>query len=216
MLNPSAHLLIIEDDKGRRLYTLEEPVYSIGRNPDVDIRLFSQFVSRQHATLVRREQEDGSLYYRIVDGNLTGKLSAKGLVINGHKVQSHDLDDEDEILFGSQVSAKYYIVKKEERGGVKYKTKKTKSTVPSPSPKLGGLYVQSEKGNPLVFPLKHTDVQAKVTGNISRVEVTQTFENPFATPLEATYIFPLPDEAAVDDMEIRIGDRTIKSNFKTH
>ena len=57
-------------------------------------------------------------------------------------------------------------------------------------------------------------MQAKVTGNISRVEVTQTFENPFNTTLEATYIFPLPDEAAVDDMEIRIGDRTIKGNIK--
>jgi len=214
MQNQSTHLLIVEDEKGRRVFTLEDPLYSIGRNPDVDIRLFSQFVSRRHATLVRREREDGSSYYRIIDGTLKGKLSAKGLVINGHKLQSHDLEDEDEILFGSQVSAKYYIVKKEERAGVKYKTKKTKSTVPPPSPKLGGLYVQSEKGNPLVFPLKHTDVQAKVTGNVSRVEVTQTFENPFSTPLEATYIFPLPDEAAVDDMEIRIGDRIIKGNIK--
>ncbi len=214
MPNQSTHVLIVEDEKGRRVFTLEDPLYSIGRTSDVDIRLFSQFVSRRHATLVRREREDGSVYYRIVDGDLKGKLSAKGLAINGQKLQSHDLEDMDKILFGSQVSATYYIVKKEERGGVKYKTKKTKSTVPSPSPKLGGLYVQSEKGNPLVFPLKHTDVQAKVTGNVSRVEVTQTFENPFSTPLEATYIFPLPDEAAVDDMEIRIGDRIIKGNIK--
>jgi len=214
MPNQSTHLLIVEDDKGRRVFTLEDPLYSIGRTSDVDIRLFSQFVSRRHATLVRREREDGSVYYRIVDGNLKGKPSAKGLIINGQKLQAHDLEDEDEIVFGSQVSAKYYIVKKEERGGVKYKTKTTKSTVPSPSPKLGGLYVQSIKGNPLVFPLKYTDVQAKVTGNVSRVEVTQTFENPFSTPLEATYIFPLPDEAAVDNMEIRIGDRTIKGNIK--
>ncbi|PHJ62244.1 hypothetical protein VF14_29605 [Nostoc linckia z18] len=79
---------------------------------------------------------------------------------------------------------------------------------------LGGLYVQSPQGEKLVFPLKHTEVLAKVAGNLSRVEVIQSFENPFTQPLEAVYIFPLPDEAAVDDMEIKIGDRTIKGNIK--
>ena len=104
------HLLIIEDDKGRKEFPLEEAVYSIGRDPKSDIRLFSQFVSRRHATLVRRHHEDGSPYYRIVDGNLKGKPSANGLLINGRKVPSHDLKNEDEIVFGPQVSAKYYLL----------------------------------------------------------------------------------------------------------
>ncbi len=78
----------------------------------------------------------------------------------------------------------------------------------------GGLFVQSKDGRQQVFPLKHTEVKAKVAGNVSRVEVTQTFENPFSDPLEAVYVFPLPDEAAVDDMEIKIGDRIIKGNIK--
>lgn len=79
---------------------------------------------------------------------------------------------------------------------------------------LGGLYVVSEDGERQVFPLKHTEVKAKIAGNLSRVEVTQSFENPFGNPLEAVYIFPLPDEAAVDDMEIKIGDRIIKGDIK--
>ena len=78
---------------------------------------------------------------------------------------------------------------------------------------IGGLYVQTGEQQ-LVFPLKHTEVQAKIAGNVSRVEVTQTFENPFTEPLEAVYVFPLPDEAAVDDMEIKIGDRIIKGTIK--
>jgi len=78
----------------------------------------------------------------------------------------------------------------------------------------GGLYVQTSENQQIAFPLKHTEVQAKVAGNISRVEVTQSFENPFTTTLEAVYIFPLPDEAAVDDMLIRIGDRTIQGSIK--
>ena len=110
--NPN-HLLIIEDDRGRKEFPLREPVYSIGRDPKCDIRLFSQFVSRRHATLVRRHREDGTLYYRIVDGNLKGKPSANGLLINGKKLQAHDLQDEDEVVFGPQVSAKYFLLKLE-------------------------------------------------------------------------------------------------------
>ncbi|MFN6559042.1 MAG: VIT domain-containing protein [Nostoc sp. ChiSLP01] len=88
------------------------------------------------------------------------------------------------------------------------------NTVTAKNQQLGGLYVQSPQGEKLVFPLKHTEVLAKVAGNLSRVEVIQSFENPFTQPLEAVYIFPLPDEAAVDDMEIKIGARTIKGNIK--
>ncbi|MBD2481593.1 VIT domain-containing protein [Planktothrix sp. FACHB-1365] len=77
-----------------------------------------------------------------------------------------------------------------------------------------GLYIQTPDQQPIAFPLKHTNVSAKIAGNLSRVEVTQSFENPFTTTLEAVYIFPLPDEAAVDEMLIQIGDRTIKGNIK--
>lgn len=79
---------------------------------------------------------------------------------------------------------------------------------------LGNLYVQSETKSQ-VFPLKQTQVKAKISGNVSQVEVSQTFENPFKEPLEAIYVFPLPDQAAVDQMVIKIGDRTIKSKIET-
>ncbi len=87
------------------------------------------------------------------------------------------------------------------------------NTVSRSDQPIGGLYVQTDD-NQLVFPLKHTEVQAKIAGNVSRVEVTQTFENPFSEPLEAVYVFPLPDEAAVDEMEIKIGDHIIKGSIK--
>lgn len=77
-----------------------------------------------------------------------------------------------------------------------------------------GLWVTSEDGQTQVFPLKNTSVNATVSGNVSQVEVTQTFENPFEDPLEAVYVFPLPDEAAVYDMEIKLGDRIIKGSIK--
>lgn len=70
------------------------------------------------------------------------------------------------------------------------------------------------KGSEKVFPLKHTEVGAVIAGNVARVEVIQSFENPFTTPLEAVYVFPLSDESAVDEMEIRIGDKIIKGSIK--
>jgi len=79
---------------------------------------------------------------------------------------------------------------------------------------VGGLYTISPTGQKLCFPLQHTQVAAKIVGNLSRVEVTQSFVNPFAQSLEAVYVFPLPDEAAVDDMEIKIGNLVIKGNIR--
>ncbi|MEG4057157.1 MULTISPECIES: VIT domain-containing protein [unclassified Microcoleus] len=80
---------------------------------------------------------------------------------------------------------------------------------------VGGLFVKTPNTtSEQVFPLKQTEVKAKIAGNISRVEVVQKFENPFPESIEAVYVFPLPDEAAVDDMEIKIGSRTIKADIK--
>ncbi|MBW4616883.1 MAG: after-VIT domain-containing protein [Desmonostoc vinosum HA7617-LM4] len=88
------------------------------------------------------------------------------------------------------------------------------NTATTKNQQLAGLYVKSPQGEQLTFPLEHTEVLAKIVGNLSRVDVIQTFENPFTQPLEAIYVFPLPDEAAVDDMEIKIGNSIIKGNIK--
>lgn len=108
------HYLIIEDDKGVRGWTLNASTYSIGRAPKCDICLISQFVSRHSATLIQQLCEDGSSYYQIIDGNLEGKPSINGLLINGHKLQAHDLKDRDEVVFGPQVRSFYFIREKED------------------------------------------------------------------------------------------------------
>jgi len=63
-------------------------------------------------------------------------------------------------------------------------------------------------------PLTHTDVKAEISGFLSRVIVTQEFENPFKDKIEAVYTFPLPQNAAVDDMTLRVGDRTVRGRIK--
>ncbi len=88
------------------------------------------------------------------------------------------------------------------------------SSLPQVNSELGGLYGYSKGEQVQTFPLEHTTVTAKIAGNLSRVEVKQTFSNPNNKPLEAIYKFPLPEDAAVDDMEIRIGERVIRGLIK--
>jgi Ca-activated chloride channel family protein len=65
------------------------------------------------------------------------------------------------------------------------------------------------------FPLKHTAITANVGGMMGVYEVEQAFENPFAEPIEAVYVFPLGDDGAVSGYEIGIGERTITGEIKT-
>ncbi|HET7112413.1 MAG TPA: VIT domain-containing protein, partial [Pyrinomonadaceae bacterium] len=82
------------------------------------------------------------------------------------------------------------------------------------SPNAGSLQAMDASGKPAgECPLKHTTVKAEVSGFISRVTVTQDFENPFTDKIEAVYTFPLPASAAVDDLTMQIGNRTIKGKI---
>jgi Ca-activated chloride channel family protein len=78
----------------------------------------------------------------------------------------------------------------------------------------GSLQVLDESGKPKGrCPLKHTDVKAEISGFLSRVNVTQEFENPFKEKIEAVYTFPLPANAAVDDMTMVVGERTVRGKI---
>src|SRR5581483_7953015 len=69
----------------------------------------------------------------------------------------------------------------------------------APRPTQGSLRARNQKGEELgELPLRHTDVQGEVTGFLSATKVTQTFENHSKEPIEAVYVFPLPETAAVN------------------
>jgi Ca-activated chloride channel family protein len=71
------------------------------------------------------------------------------------------------------------------------------------------------ESQPQHFSLKRTEVDAEVSGFLASVTVTQVFENPYSQPLEALYVFPLPEKAAVDDMQLVIGQRVIRGVIQT-
>ncbi|GII83691.1 hypothetical protein Ssi03_16810 [Sphaerisporangium siamense] len=80
---------------------------------------------------------------------------------------------------------------------------------PLPDAGLGAL--RTGKGN---LPLESVGVEALITGLTSGVEVAQGFCNPYDVPLEATYIFPLPDRAAVTSFRMEAADRVVEGVLK--
>lgn len=75
------------------------------------------------------------------------------------------------------------------------------------------LYRSPISGRYEFMPLVHTDATVDVRGLVAAATVTQQYTNSTATPIEAVYVFPLPHDAAVYDMEIRIGERVIRSEI---
>ena len=100
-------ILVVEDDRGKRDISLDRDQYQIGRDPQSDICLHSQFASRHHAILTKIFKDDGSYGYQITDGDLDGKASTNGLLINGQKYRTWEMKPEDVIVFGPKVRATY-------------------------------------------------------------------------------------------------------------
>jgi Ca-activated chloride channel family protein len=77
-------------------------------------------------------------------------------------------------------------------------------------PGQGSLVIEEEKAKHVPLPLKHTDVKATIEGYIATVSVVQQYQNPFDHKIEAIYVFPLPENAAVNEFVMTIGERRIR------
>ena len=58
-----------------------------------------------------------------------------------------------------------------------------------------------------------TKVQMDITGNINRVTVRQTFTNPSNKWAEGVYVFPLPEDSAVDQLRMYVDERVIEGQI---
>jgi Ca-activated chloride channel family protein len=79
--------------------------------------------------------------------------------------------------------------------------------------KSGTLLIKTS-GFYVVAPTVDTNVNLRVHGMIARGEVIQRFRNPESTCTEAVYVFPLPDDAAVDRLLMKVGDRIIEGDIQ--
>ncbi len=72
------------------------------------------------------------------------------------------------------------------------------------------LWRTTEQTTLVAAPLLETDVEIRVTGPVARAHVRQSFTNPSSEWAEGVYVFPLPEDAAVDHLRMRMGDRVIE------
>jgi Ca-activated chloride channel family protein len=73
-----------------------------------------------------------------------------------------------------------------------------------------GLFLAGEDGETVPAPVLGATVEVRMTGIIARTRVTQIFTNPGKEWLEGIYIFPLPEDAAVDTLRMKVGDHVIQ------
>ena len=79
----------------------------------------------------------------------------------------------------------------------------------SPQQRFAGAPQRSLSWSPLVA----TEVDIDVGGIVARATVKQYFVNPTKDWLEGCYVFPLPENAAVDRMKMVIGERVIEARI---
>lgn len=85
-----------------------------------------------------------------------------------------------------------------------------------PATKTESPYFKSKNGDMELddLPLKSNNATVKITGMIADVSIEQTYKNDGSKPLEAIYVFPMSDKAAVYSLEMHIGSRVIVASIK--
>jgi Ca-activated chloride channel homolog len=78
----------------------------------------------------------------------------------------------------------------------------------------GALLLRGENDRYVEAPLVGTDVDLAISGPTARARVTQIFHNPTDGWVEAVYIYPMPEGAAVDTLKMVVGERVIVGDIK--
>ena len=63
------------------------------------------------------------------------------------------------------------------------------------------------------LPIKYHRVEVEIRDQVAEVRVDQAFENPGDTPLEATYVFPLPEDAAISDFTMFVDGQQLEGRL---
>jgi len=78
---------------------------------------------------------------------------------------------------------------------------------------LGGLIAMAN-GAEQALPLASVRVRAAIAGGCCRTVIEQVFQNTLTSPMEAVHIFPLPEEGAVTEVELRCGEVVVRAECK--
>lgn len=83
----------------------------------------------------------------------------------------------------------------------------------SPEPSPATLWLEHDGQSSASLALV-TDIDIEVTGLLAYAQVRQQFLNDTAEWAEGRYVFPLPDNAAVESLRVVIGDRVIEGEIQ--
>jgi Ca-activated chloride channel family protein len=74
-----------------------------------------------------------------------------------------------------------------------------------------GLIVDRRPSVPVAgaFEVRNVGLDARIRDQVAEVQVTQTFHNPQSVEIEAEYLFPMPDEGAVQNFVLMVDGREL-------
>lgn len=72
----------------------------------------------------------------------------------------------------------------------------------------------SAEAKPVTAPRLKTDIAITVSGPTARAIITQAFRNTTSEWVEGTYVYPMPEDSAVDTMKLVIGDRVVVADIR--
>lgn len=84
----------------------------------------------------------------------------------------------------------------------------------APTDDVAGQVIAELEGKQISLPLLSSDYSISIEGTVATVQVSQTFSNPNDVALNAKYLFPLNQHAAVFAMRMEIGDEVIEAIIK--
>src|SRR5581483_6302488 len=90
MAPPAVPRLVVSDSLGRRIVTIDKPLFTIGRRSEADLRLPGADISRAHAEIA---VQDGTCTIRDMQSRF-------GTFVNGERVAEKALSDGDRVRFG--------------------------------------------------------------------------------------------------------------------
>ena len=85
---------------------------------------------------------------------------------------------------------------------------------PAPDDPGTGALLATTGGATIALPLAAMDVSLSVSGPLVHGIVSQQFTNPTGTPLDAVYVFPLPEGAAVDGLVLEVDGRRFEGEIR--
>ncbi|MCP5072277.1 MAG: VWA domain-containing protein [Rhodobacteraceae bacterium] len=79
---------------------------------------------------------------------------------------------------------------------------------------IAGRVMAQVNGETIDLPLLDSAYRINIEGDMATVELRQTFSNPSMVPLEAEYLFPLNQKAAVFGMTMQVGDEIVRATIR--